>query len=132
VAGKMTSIGMLRLVALVITGVSEELSASFIRVTRICELRTTLAVTNVRRLLVTANVVLSSPSLVTFMMEALSSYETPVRTRATRRNIPEDTILHSHRRVNLKSYKFVAGSKIGNNAAQLRTSQKTYSLNQLT
>jgi hypothetical protein len=25
-------------------------------------------------------------------------------TRATRRNIPEDTILHSHRRENLKSY----------------------------
>jgi hypothetical protein len=24
--------------------------------------------------------------------------------RATRRNIPEDTILHSHRRENLKSY----------------------------
>jgi hypothetical protein len=27
-----------------------------------------------------------------------------VRRRATRRNIPEDTILHSHRRENLKSY----------------------------
>jgi hypothetical protein len=27
-----------------------------------------------------------------------------VRTRATRRNIPEDTILHSHRREDLKSY----------------------------
>jgi hypothetical protein len=26
--------------------------------------------------------------------------------RATRRNIPEDTILHSHRRENLKSYKY--------------------------
>jgi hypothetical protein len=25
-------------------------------------------------------------------------------TRATRRNIPEDAILHSHRRENLKSY----------------------------
>jgi hypothetical protein len=25
-------------------------------------------------------------------------------TRATRRNVPEDTILHSHRRENLKSY----------------------------
>jgi hypothetical protein len=27
-----------------------------------------------------------------------------IRTTATRRNIPEDTILHNHRRENLKSY----------------------------
>jgi hypothetical protein len=32
------------------------------------------------------------------------SSETSVLTRATRRNNPEDTILHSHRRENLKSY----------------------------
>jgi hypothetical protein len=80
----MASSGMLRRVAFVRTDVSEELSASFIRVTRIGELGT---------MLVTANIVPISPILVTLIMEALSSYETSVLTRATRRNIPEDAIL---------------------------------------
>jgi hypothetical protein len=44
-------------------------------------------------MLVTANVVPSSPILVTLIMAALSSYETSVLTRATQRNIPEDGIL---------------------------------------
>jgi hypothetical protein len=42
----MTPSGMLRLVAFVRNDVSEELSDSFIRVTRIGELGTTLAVTS--------------------------------------------------------------------------------------
>jgi hypothetical protein len=64
----MVSSGLLRRVALVITDVSEEPGASFIRVTKLGELGTTQAATSNRRTL--------------------------------RRN----TILHSHRRENLKSY----------------------------
>jgi hypothetical protein len=106
----MPSSGILCCVALVRTDVSEERSASIIRVTRIGELGTTLAVISnrhtpqdshvvflcsMRWLLVTANVVPSSQILVTLMMEVMRSSDTSVLTRVTRHNIPEDGILHN-------------------------------------
>jgi hypothetical protein len=88
----MVTSGLLRRVALVRTDVSEEPGVSFIRETKIGELGTT------------ACIVPSSPIFVTLMKEAPGSSETSVLTRATRRNNPEVTILHSHRREILKSY----------------------------
>jgi hypothetical protein len=82
----MTSTDMLCRVALVRTDVSEEHRAYIIRVL--------VFLRSIRRLLVTASVVHSSPILVTLMKEALSSSETSLLTKATRRNVPEDVSLH--------------------------------------
>jgi hypothetical protein len=79
----MASSGMLRRVALVRTDVSEEPSASVIRATRIGELGMLAVTSSMLQLLVMANVVPSSPILVTQMMEVLSSTKTSVLTRAT-------------------------------------------------
>jgi hypothetical protein len=78
---------MLRRVILVRTDVSEESSASIIRVKRIDDLGTTLEVTT-NRCKLRRNI----------------SYKTSVLTKAILRNIPEDGILYSQHRENLKTY----------------------------
>jgi hypothetical protein len=97
---------MLYRVAVARTDVSEKRIASIIKVARFGEWGTTLALTIcVFRLLVllaTAKVS-TSPILVTRMMETICSSEISVLTRATRRSIPEEDIIHSHRCENLKS-----------------------------
>jgi hypothetical protein len=87
---------MLCRVGLFTTDVSGERIISIIRATRIGELGTTLAVRRILQLLVTDNVVLSSPILVTIMMEAIRSSETSALTRAIQHSIPENGIFETY------------------------------------
>jgi hypothetical protein len=58
---------------------------------------------------VTANVVLSSLILFALMMEGIRSSESLDLTSTIRRHIPQDGILHIHRREKLKSYLALTG-----------------------
>jgi hypothetical protein len=86
----MPSSGMLRREALVRSDVYEECIFSIFRVPRIDDL---IFLSSKLQLMVTANVVSISPTLVTLITEELRSSETSVRTRVKRHNIQEDGIL---------------------------------------
>jgi hypothetical protein len=79
-------------VALVRNDVFEDSIVSIIRMKRISKLDT-------------VNVVPSSLILFTLMLDAIRFREKSFLTRDTRHHVPEDDILHSHRRENFKSYK---------------------------
>jgi hypothetical protein len=61
------------------------------------------------------------------MMEAILSSETSVLTKNTRRKIPEDGFLHSHRRENLKSYEINPVSDTFFCFLEYRTMDEVYS-----
>jgi hypothetical protein len=77
---------------------------------------------SVLQLLVTANVIPSLPILSTLMMEAIHTSATPVLTRSTRRHIKEDGILYTNRRTSL----LISTSSKFSRAANLFTSRNPH------
>jgi hypothetical protein len=99
------------------TDASEEHVASIFRVEQISELGTLAISSKLKHtarnagfnLLVTANVVPSTPIPSNLKMDSILYFGTSFLRRPTRRNAPEDDILHSDSRGNLKSYIALTG-----------------------
>jgi hypothetical protein len=89
----MPSCGMWRRADLVLTDVSEKHIASISRVEK-----------SASRLQSSAHAGSSLADVSTLKMEAIRSSETSAHTISARSHIPQDGILHSHRRENLKPY----------------------------
>jgi hypothetical protein len=108
---RMPSSGMWRRLDLVWTDVPEKRIASIFMVEKSASEEPTWAggcrlshQSKTCRLQLPAHAGSSLANFSTLKIEVILSSETSVHTRSKRRHIPEDGILHSHRRENLKSY----------------------------
>jgi hypothetical protein len=86
----MASSGVLRRVAIVRTDVSQELSASFIRVTRIGELGTTLAVTSNRQRVLALYTVLRN--LLNVLEQVVNKLGLQIQTNVCFAHVTEDIV----------------------------------------
>jgi hypothetical protein len=102
------SSGMWHRVNMVLTDVSEERIATIFRVEKNKKIRKRKTSVSNTSLLVLAHSISALPDFLPFSstlhMQAKRTPETSVNTITTRRHIPEDCFLHSHRRDNLRSY----------------------------